>query len=409
MEAITQNSELVLKKIKELPPLPLVVQKLLQVMEDQNSSAEDISKVLSSDQAMASKVLKLVNSSFYGLSGQVSTISRAVIILGVSAIRNLALGLSAAQIMSHGEKGVFQAQFWEHSIATAASAEILARTLGYEDPEEAFITGLLHDIGQLVFLMTLPKVALDIYSGQEGDFLALEKHAFGMDHAHAGLQLLKHWKLPRSLQQAIRYHHNAGIFTGKDNPLTSIVAMADSLASVFGNRFETPLAGEDFPKLVRTTKLEIDQVKDILERIKARKEETRLFLRIATGNEVGTDSVTTGEPLKIVLICTDPQRVAWVQQVLDFLGHENIPMKQFFAQAQQGTFPDLVILHPASITPEQLTRMKPQLEEVRQSIALLEGSHGDQTCRVLAGDFPCLPLGMSAAELENIRNLQTQE
>ena len=342
-------------------------------------------------------------------SREVSTISRAVIILGVSAIRNLALGLSAAQIMSHGEKGAFQAQFWEHSIATASSAEILARTIGYEDPEEAFITGLLHDIGQLVFLMTLPKVALDIYSGRGGDYLALEKHAFGMDHAHAGLQLLKHWKLPRPLQQAIRYHHNAGIFTGKDDPLTSVVAMADTLASVFGNRFDTPLAGEDFPKLVKTTKLEIDQVKEILERIEARIEETRLFLKIATGDEVGTNSESVGKSLKIVLICTDPLRVAWTQQVLDFLGHEIIPMKQFFAQAQQGTFPDLVILHPASVTPEQLARMKPQLEEVRRSIALLEGTPGNHVCQALAGDFPSFPLGISAAELEDIRNIQLQE
>ena len=136
--------------------MPLVVRKLLSVMDDDRSSADDISAVLASDQALAAKVLKLVNSSFYGMSGQVSTISRAVVILGVSAVRNLALGLSIAGIMGKGRQSSLWSRFWDHSLAAATAAEHLARETGYPDPEEAFVAGLLHDVGHLVFMLAAP-------------------------------------------------------------------------------------------------------------------------------------------------------------------------------------------------------------------------------------------------------------
>ncbi|PIE76795.1 HD family phosphohydrolase, partial [bacterium DOLJORAL78_65_58] len=142
-----------LKTIKDLPPLPLVVQKLLQVMDDPNSSADDISQVLSADNAMAAKVLKLVNSSFYGLSGQVASVPRAIVILGLSSIRNLALGLGVTKLMARAGNGELQQRFWAHSIATAAACETVARATQRIIPEEAFVAGLLHDIGHLILMM----------------------------------------------------------------------------------------------------------------------------------------------------------------------------------------------------------------------------------------------------------------
>lgn len=399
MTLATSNADRVLQKIKELPPLPLVVQKLLKVMDSEMSSAEDISRVLSSDQAMASKVLKLVNSSFYGLSGQVSTISRAVVILGVGAIRNLALGLSVAKIMARGDKGAVQMAFWEHSLANAAAAETLARANGYIDPEEAFIAGLLHDIGHLVFLLALPQEFTAIMQGDHNHILDREKEVMGLTHAQAGQKLLKHWKLPRTLEQAVRFHHNGPVITGGDDPLASLVAVADALAGVHGNRYEASLDDEDFLKLVQVTNLDVNDVKNILGSVSARIEETRLFLQIATDDELVTTQVKADDPLEIVMICTDKVKAAWTQQILEYMGHELLPMKQFFAHAGNGEIPDLVILDPGSVSAEQMAKMKPVLELALDALVILGDDKNGMVRKVVGTARPSLPLGFSRQDL----------
>lgn len=399
MALATSNAELILQKIKDLPPLPLVVQKLVKVMDDERSSAGDISKVLSSDQAMASKVLKLVNSSFYGLSGEISTISRAVVILGVAAIRNLALGLSVARIMARGENGEMQQRFWNHSLVTAAAAETLARASGYPDPEEAFIGGLLHDIGHLVFLMTLPGEFVALMNGDLNQLLTREKDVMGLSHAQAGQKLLKHWKLPRALEQAVRFHHNGGVITGGEDPLASIVAMADTLAGVHGLRYEGSLDDDDFLALIKITGLDLDKLAEMLAVIDQRVEETRTFLQVATDGELVVESPAPPEPLDVVLICTDQTKARWTQQLLGHFGHQLVPMKQFFADASAGCLPDLVILDPASVTPEQLTKMAPLLAEVRDILALLGNDSGGLVAAEVGGPVRRLPLGFSREDL----------
>ena len=133
------RSDEIIAKINDLPPLPLVIQKLLKVMKDEKSSADDVTRVLSADQALAGKVLKLVNSPFYGMQGTITTISRAIVILGFSAVRNLALGLGTIQKLKKTGTSVDMDSFWNHSIATAAAAKVVAPLVKYPDPEEAFI------------------------------------------------------------------------------------------------------------------------------------------------------------------------------------------------------------------------------------------------------------------------------
>lgn len=399
MALATGNAELVLQKIKELPPLPLVVQKLVKVMDDDRSSAGDISKVLSSDQAMASKVLKLVNSSFYGLSGTVSTISRAVVILGVAAIRNLALGLSVARIMTRGQAGDLQGRFWAHSLAAAAAAETLARAGGYPDPEEAYIAGLLHDIGHLVFLMALPEEFLDLMNGDLDQLQVREKEVMGLGHAQAGQKLLKHWKLPRHLEQAVRFHHTGSVITSAEDPLASIVAMADTLAGAHGSRYESSLDDGDFLALVKVTALDLDTLGGMLDAIEKRVAETCLFLKVATDGDLEMPAQAASRSRNIVLICTDPVKARWSQQLLGHFGHRLLPMKQFFADAASGTLPDQVILDPGSVTAEQLARMAPLLKEVRDRLVLLGNDREGGVAAAVGGPVARLPLGFSRDDL----------
>ena len=151
--------EIVLGRVRELPPLPLVVQELLAVMRRPESSAEDITRVLSADQALAGKILRLVNSSFYGMPGHVGTISQAVVILGHAALRNLAMSLAVVDSIGRDLPAERRQVFWQHALATAAGAEVVARHAGLPEPEEAFVAGLLHGLqvrNRLVDALTTP-------------------------------------------------------------------------------------------------------------------------------------------------------------------------------------------------------------------------------------------------------------
>jgi HD-like signal output (HDOD) protein len=395
-------SDLILQKIKELPPLPLVVQKLIKVMDDERSSADDISRVLSSDQAMATKVLKLVNSSFYGLSGQVSTVSRAVVILGVAAIRNLAMGLAVAKIMARGDQDTVQKLFWEHALATAASCEVLARATGYPDPEEAFIAGLLHDIGHLVFLMAVPTEFHQLVEDGPGDLVEMEKTRIGMSHAQAGQKILKHWKLPRALEQAVRFHHSGPTITSHDAPLVSLAALGDTLAGAFGGRFENTGGEGDFPELVKVTGLDLASLPEMLAAIGQRVTETRLFLQIASDGAVDLEAEEELPRRRVVLISTERTRTQWTQQLLTVFGHQLVPMKDFFAAAAEGDLPDAVLLDPASVTADQLLRMKPVLAMMGPRLALLGPDQDGAVSCCLGRSFRRLAVGFSRQELESL-------
>ncbi|MGD9547237.1 MAG: HDOD domain-containing protein [Candidatus Krumholzibacteriia bacterium] len=398
MTVAVSPSELILKRIKELPPLPVVVNKLIRIMESDRSSAEDVKEVLSSDQAMAGKVLKLVNSSFYGLSGEVSTISRAVVILGFAAIRNLATGLGVAGAMAMAGKGGPQQEFWEHAIAVASGCEVLARQTGYPDPEEAFIAGLLHDIGHLILARALPGEFAACRALGPQDMLENELKMLGMGHTKAGQTLLKHWKLPVRLQNAVRFHHNLKVATGGEQPLTALVALADALASVQGSTYESSLQQDGFLSLVGASGLDTRETAGLLEALDAKVQDTRRFLRIATDEDLGAAERTDFPPLKAVMICTDAVKAAWTTGALEYFGHAMIPMGEFFA----GSPVDVVILDPPSITAEQMLKIKPVILKHRDRTAVFGA--GDRPVDVPGLDLtlPSLPLAFSQADLASL-------
>ncbi len=403
MTVATDTSTLIAKKIKELPPLPLVVRKLIQVTDDDNSNANDVQEVLSSDQALVGKILKLVNSSFYGMSGEVSTISRAIVILGFAAIRNLATGLGVAGIMAQAGKGSRQEAFWSHAIATASAAQVLANHTGYEDPEEAFIAGLLHDIGHLILAVSLPKPFSEVMDSGPFDLLEKEQSILGTTHTRTGQKLLRHWKLPNKLVQAVRFHHNLKVATSGDDDLTPLIALADAIAGVQGLVYERSLDQEGFAQLVKVTGLDITETKSILEAIEAKIEETQLFLKIATEGDITGAAQSTPPSRRMVMLCTDPLKATWTQQVMAFFGHTLMPMKDFFAAAGQGEAPvDLIILDQGSITPDQLGKMKPVLDLYQERLVAFGDGQDQLAIPALGIKLPVLPLAFSRFELEQL-------
>ncbi len=403
MTVATDNSALIAKKIKELPPLPLVVRKLIQITDDDRSNAEDVQQVLSGDQALAGKILKLVNSSFYGMSGEIATISRAVVVLGFAAIRNLATGLGVAGIMAQSGKGAHQGLFWSHAITTASAAQVLATHTGYEDPEEAFIAGLLHDIGHLILATVKPDLFAETMDGKSGDILAREQNLLGATHTKVGQKVMRHWRLPEKLGRAIRFHHNVKVAANGEDTLTPLIALADTLAGVHGHIYDQCLDPGDLETLVKATGMDVVQTGDILRETDDKVEETRLFLKIAADEDPAASPAPEPPARNIVILCTDPLKAEWVRQVLYFFGHTVVPMKDFFATAGQDTSRvDLIILDQGSITPEQLLKMKPVLSLHRNRLAAFGESRETIEIPQLGYNLPVLPLAFSRYELEKL-------
>lgn len=223
------NIEQVLDKVKELPTLPDVVFRVNEVVNDPSTSATDLEKVISQDQAIAAKVLRLVNSAFYGLPGRVDTLSRAIPLLGFSTVRNLVMSLSiftATPITDFDMK-----QFWRHSFATSTAAKAIAQADSLPDGESASLAGLIHDIGKVLLFQHFVKqvqAVLKMVDDRGVSFIQAERSLYATDHAEIGGAIAEKWGFPPNLTAAIAHHHNPEP-AGDLADFVSIVASANVL------------------------------------------------------------------------------------------------------------------------------------------------------------------------------------
>jgi len=238
-----------LEGISSIPTLPTVIERITRLLQSPKTSAEEIGKAITTDQALASKVLKLVNSAFYGFPGRISTITHAIVILGFSTVKNIVLTASILDIFkrkSRTDVADFNfEQFWMHSIACGAASQSIAKFLGNKDKEECFIAGLIHDMGKVILCQYLPEDFKEAYSlgRQQGLlFYESEKKLFNITHEEIGGMLAERWNLPKSLQYAIKYHHNPS--TSHDHYMTTaIVHCADIFVRAldYGNGGDTKI------------------------------------------------------------------------------------------------------------------------------------------------------------------------
>jgi putative nucleotidyltransferase with HDIG domain len=225
------------KKLADLPPLPAIVTRIMQTVNNPNTSADELNQLISLDQGLASKLLRIVNSAYYGFPKRISTITHAVVILGFNTVRNLVLGVSAFGMLSKKAEGqgLDRLQFWEHSIAVAVCSSLLAKKKKPKTRsivEEAFITGLLHDIGQLFLDCYFPvqyAVTLVYAERQNISLLEAEKKVLGIDHTIVGKKIAEQWNFPPSLTACIGLHHHP--IPGSDHfEASALVHAADWIA-----------------------------------------------------------------------------------------------------------------------------------------------------------------------------------
>ncbi|MBL7180121.1 MAG: HDOD domain-containing protein [Desulfobacterales bacterium] len=227
-----------LDRIDSLPTLPAIAIEVNRMLLDFETSVNQLSGCIEKDPAMVSKMLKLVNSAFFGLKGRISTISHAVIILGFNTIRNAVVSISIIDVFCTNKffDGFDIKQFWKHSVAVAVTSKYLADKTRIHPADDCFFGGLLHDMGKIVLVQyfndLFQKVWLAIKDGGQS-FYEAEKSQIPVDHAQIGGYLAQKWQLPAGLVDAIRCHHVVRP-DATDQNLLMIIHAADIIVNTYG-------------------------------------------------------------------------------------------------------------------------------------------------------------------------------
>jgi putative nucleotidyltransferase with HDIG domain len=219
------------KRIKNLPTLPGVVTKISRLVENPDTSAAEVGRLIAQDQVLSAKVLRMANSAFFGMSRKISSIAQALMILGFDVVKGLVLTSSVFDMIQKSMAGL-----WEHSIGCAAAAGAVAEALGRDDAEEILVAGLLHDLGKVVLALNLPddlKLILDRARSDRLCFHEAEAAVLDFNHGEIGLWLAEHWNLPDSLAEPMRLHHNPERAVSHPE-VTAVVHIADSIIHGWG-------------------------------------------------------------------------------------------------------------------------------------------------------------------------------
>ncbi len=194
-----------LKEVQSLPTLPPIVGRLNEMVADEDVTAVKLGKVIEKDQVLTSKLLKMVNSSFFGFPQRIGTVSNALVLLGFNVIKTLIVTSSIFEVMQASDVGLF-----EHSLGCATAAGILARRAGIKNPEEVSTAGLIHDLGKIVVRAELPEIYQQIIDQAQKEARSMrqeEKEILGLGHGEIGAMVARQWNLPERLVIPVEYHH----------------------------------------------------------------------------------------------------------------------------------------------------------------------------------------------------------
>ncbi|MCC5831102.1 MAG: HDOD domain-containing protein [Phycisphaeraceae bacterium] len=227
-------------EISHIATLPEVTMRIIKLVEDPDSTAQDLNHVISNDPALGARILKVVNSAFYGLPGQIGSINRAIVLLGLNAVKNIAIAASLAKLFRGGQicPGFNARDLWTHSIAVGTTTRLLANEAGLGLPDEAFLAGLIHDIGIMVEMQARRAKFIEVIEELEKDphttLREAEVRILGADHEAFGTGLCRVWKFPASFAYATGWHHRPLELAHPHRTLTVIVHIADILCASAG-------------------------------------------------------------------------------------------------------------------------------------------------------------------------------
>lgn len=215
----------------DLPTIPVVATKVIQLLEDEDATADDLAKAVSSDPAVAARVLKISNSSFYGAQRQIQTLPHAIMMLGFVTLKSVVVAASVKQV--YHPYGLTEKLLWEHSFGAGLAARLIAAELRQINPDEAFLGGLFHDIGkQIMNFLDKDKFQEVMQRSYNDDisFEEAERMLFPYTHEEAGALVLKKWNFPEPLMKAVLAHHTLDLADDEEQYvvlLTNIVSLAN--------------------------------------------------------------------------------------------------------------------------------------------------------------------------------------
>ena len=219
----------------EIATLPEVTIRIIQVVQDPRSTAHDLHQIVCNDPALSSRVLRVVNSAFYGLPGQIGSIDRAIMLLGLNAVKNIAIAASLSKMFKSGVgcDALTGKDLWMHSVAVGATNKLLTAAIGLALPDEAFLAGLIHDLGLVAIMQSQPKQVPEIVQRAQagGSFRRAEQEVLGADHQAIGMALTTRWKFPRSFQYVAGYHHEPRELAAENRLLAAVTHVSDILCA----------------------------------------------------------------------------------------------------------------------------------------------------------------------------------
>jgi putative nucleotidyltransferase with HDIG domain len=298
MDELSKEQKLRIKQIQnyisKMPSLSTTVTKVLEVCNNPNTSPSDLNRVIALDPVLTGKVLRLINSAYYSMPSQIASLTRAIIMLGLNTVKNLAL--STAILENLGSDGSSEAlsmdNFWTHSICVGVTAKSIATALGVPvaQRDEYFVTGLLHDLGKIPLTNRFPEdymKSLELTSLKQPPLYQSEGIVFGIDHMEVGQMIAEKWQLNDAMKESLYYHHNPEAAQEENLTMVSIIALANACA----NRFEIGSAGDTLPKdqmllkLLKLVGLEWQTIKEIRKTVLSEIDKARVFLQVTRKEE----------------------------------------------------------------------------------------------------------------------------
>ncbi len=264
MEDLTTKKQQLLS-IKELPTLPEVLDEVTKMIEEDRFSQEDIAKVISRDQSLTAKILKMVNSPIYGFPRRITTVQHAIVLLGLNVVKGLIISTTVFEMMTKTMKGL-----WEHSVGCATICSCLAKEVGFDNPEEFSIVGLLHDLGKVVVAVQLPNSYNEInelVKNKDLFYYEAEEEILGFSHTRINRWISDFWNLPLNLKEGLAYHHNPSL--AKHFPeFAHIAHIGDFLARLLGIGFggdeHVSLLYMDSLKFLKINLRKLERILDVL-------------------------------------------------------------------------------------------------------------------------------------------------
>lgn len=233
--------------VNDIPAMPVVAQKVMHMLGDPRITNSVLGETLATDQSLATRVLQMANSPFFGTRQKIGSISGAIFVLGHAALRSLIITVCTKGLYKN--PGLMEQKLWEHGLGTAVASRLMAQKVGFLDPDEAFVGGLLHDIGQTILSVMyhapFESIFMRIYNENlpHADMQTMEKDEFGYNHCEIGLRVIAKWRLPGIFSRIARRHHTEAMETleKEENPQgVALVAQANLLTCRLGLGLREP-------------------------------------------------------------------------------------------------------------------------------------------------------------------------